>query len=120
MLHRLKMDVYKKISIGAAEFLGTSVLVFVACMGCNKAIAGGEIAPLQSAFTSGLAVLIVIHVSIRVYFKIVVISYIFESDKLGFDSILDDKSFFCSSFLICQSIVLRIHIFWTIMKILVT
>lgn len=47
---------------GAAELIGTSILVFVGCMGCVASL--GVVPPhLQITLTFGLAVMVVIQVS---------------------------------------------------------
>lgn len=56
------------VSIAVAEFLGTATLVFISCMGCYETITEGFTLPLQVMLSSGLAVMIVIHVSL--YIKI--------------------------------------------------
>lgn len=55
---------YNKINIGISEFLGTSVMLFVSCMGCVPGIRNQEVLNQQSALSSGLACLISIFVSI--------------------------------------------------------
>lgn len=58
----------KTMLIVLAETIGTSMLLFVGCMGCVGGL-GSEPTPLQISLTFGLAVMIVIQVGIHQFWQ---------------------------------------------------
>lgn len=56
-----QMSLKDKICVGAAELIGTGLLVFIGCMGCMKSmVLDGIIPHVQISFTFGLAVMFII------------------------------------------------------------